>query len=396
VSLSGPAFYRDLWGPKHDPKDRYPMSGDDCLAVKRVLSRAGFLAWGAFTSTYGENAENACAAFQKKLGLQATGHYGKTTHRALRAAKRKGHPREPAWDDYAVKLYEDEIVEPHPSFAFTRDLWGPAYDPNKRYPMSGDDCLAVKRALSRAGSVLLPWGDFTSTYGENAEKACAAFQRAAGIQPTGHYGGLTHSALLQTKVTGKHEWAWDDYSAKLYRSYTPPSEGAAGARRKAMDHQAKRVGYTEQPAGSNFDDRPDGIRTAQRHTAGGGTWLDRCFWCGCWCYYALDAAGVKGLDSSLASVASIENAARASKKCFRGWTTDRSKVKPGDLVVVGGHGVHVEMVRGPAQPDGGVPTYGGNTSAGTSGSQSNGGGAFRRVRFPGEVHGFALVRFPGE
>jgi peptidoglycan hydrolase-like protein with peptidoglycan-binding domain len=396
VSPSGPAFYRDLWGPKHDPNDRYPMSGDDCLAVKRVLSRAGFLEWGAFTRTYGENAEKACADFQRTIGVHATGHYGKPTHEALRGIERKSHPGEPAWDDHSIKLYKGAIVEPHPSLAFKRDLWGPTYDPNKRYPMSGDDCLAVKRALSRTGSVLLPWGDFTSTYGQDAEKACAKFQRTAGIQATGHYGGLTHSALLRTKAAGKHEWAWDDYSVKLYRNYTPPSAGAAGARRKAMDHQAKRVGYTEQPADSNFDHRLDGIRTSQRHTAGGGTWLDRKAWCGCWCYYALETARVKGIDYSLASVEQIEDNAKASKKCFRGWTTDRAKIKPGDLVVVGGYGVHVEMVRGPAQSDGGVPTYGGNTSPGTSGSQSNGGGAYKRVRYPGEVRGFALVRFPGE
>jgi len=41
-------------------------------------------------------------------------------------------------------------------------------------------------------------------------------------------------------------------------------------------------------------------------------------------------------------------------------------------------------------------THGGNTSSGTSGSQSNGGGAYKRVRYPSEVRGYALVRYPGE
>jgi hypothetical protein len=105
---------------------------------------------------------------------------------------------------------------------------------------------------------------------------------------------------------------------------------------------------------------------------------------------------VQGIDSSLASVGAIEDYAKQAAKCYRGWTTDRSKIKQGDLVVIGGYGVHVEMVRGPEQPDGGVPTYGGNTSPGNSGSQSNGGGAYKRVRYPSEVRGFALVRFPEE
>jgi hypothetical protein len=42
-----------------------------------------------------------------------------------------------------------------------------------------------------------------------------------------------------------------------------------------------------------------------------------------------------------------------------------------------------------------VVTEGGNTSNGSLGSQSNGGGAFRRERRLGDVHGFARVNYPG-
>ena len=56
--------------------------------------------------------------------------------------------------------------------------------------------------------------------------------------------------------------------------------------------------------------------------------------------------------------------------------------------------MHVETVRG---FDGSSTlTYGGNTSAGSSGSQSNGGGAYKRSRSSGEVRGYALVRYPDE
>lgn len=397
--MPGPAFYRDLYGPRSGPK-AYPMSGDDVLAVKRVLSRAGYLPWTEFTNVYGEGAENACREFQRDVGITGPdggdplGHYGKSTHDALREAERKGYSGEDAWDDYSTKLYAEAIVpnEP-PSFAHKRILYAP---PHKNYPMSGDDALAAKRALSRAG--FIPWQDFTNVWGDQAKEGCIAFQKSVGIKaddggpPKGNYGESTHKKLLKAKAEMKHEWAFDDHSKKLYKNYKTPS--AAGGRDAVMKHLEKRLGYTEQPANSNCDNRSDGIRTAQDHTADGGTWLRYQPWCGCWCYYALEAGDVQGLGSWMASVASIEDYAKQKKGCFKGWTTDRSKVKKGDLAVIGGYGGHVETVRGFSGSN--TLTYGGNTSPGSSGSQSNGGGAYARTRYPSEVRGYALVRFPGE
>jgi peptidoglycan hydrolase-like protein with peptidoglycan-binding domain len=376
------------------------MSGDDVIAVKRVLSRAGYLPWTDFTNTYGAKVEAACAQFQLENGFTGSdggpprGHYGEKTHEALLQAERAGHENEPAWDDYSVKLYAEAIVpNTPPSFAHKRILYAP---PHEKYPMSGDDALAAKRALSRAG--FIPWQDFTNVWGEQAKDGCIAFQKSVGITgsdggpPRGNYGESTHKKLLKAKREMAHEWAFDARSIELYKGYDEPS--TSGGREAALDHLAKRVGYTENPAGSNFDDRPDGIKTAQRHTADGGTWLDRQPWCGCWCYYALETADVAKIDSHMASVAAIEDAARSAAKCYRGWTTDRSRVQPGDLAVIGGYGVHVETVRGFSGSN--TLTYGGNTSPGTSGSQSNGGGAYARTRYPSEVRGYALVRYPGE
>jgi hypothetical protein len=166
----------------------------------------------------------------------------------------------------------------------------------------------------------------------------------------------------------------------------------AAGRDTAIAHLKKRVGYTESPADSNSDDRSDGITASQRATAAGATWLDGEPWCGCWCFYAAQAAGLGGIDSHMASVAQIEDYAKAGQKCYRGWTTDRSRVKPGDLAVIGGYGVHVETVRGFNGSN--TLTYGGNTSSGSSGSQSNGGGAYARERTPGEVRGYALMDYP--
>ena len=96
--------------------------------------------------------------------------------------------------------------------------------------------------------------------------------------------------------------------------------------------------------------------------------------------------------SWLASCASIEDYARAGKAPFKGWTTDGSKAKKGDLVILFGRGQHVGTVR--ATPTGSTcPTWEGNTSSSNSGSQSNGGGSYKRDRSrSGEVYGYALVK----
>jgi peptidoglycan hydrolase-like protein with peptidoglycan-binding domain len=78
--------------------------GLDVVAVKRALSRAGFLKWGAFTQAWGPGATEACRRFQASAGLPATGQYERPTHDALLRATRKGHPAEPAWDGYGRAL----------------------------------------------------------------------------------------------------------------------------------------------------------------------------------------------------------------------------------------------------------------------------------------------------
>jgi hypothetical protein len=192
-------------------------------------------------------------------------------------------------------------------------------------------------------------------------------------------------------VATKYGSAYEDWDAE-HDQYGKATSGTS-SRQIAMDHLEKRDGYTENPADSNSDNRSDGIKASQRATADGATWLDGEPWCGCWCYYAADAAGVAGIDSHMASVAQIEDYARQGQKCYRGWTTDRSKVQRGDLAVIGGYGVHVETVRGFDGQN--TLTYGGNTSSGSSGSQSNGGGAYKRSRSPSEVRGYALMDYPG-
>ena len=168
-------------------------------------------------------------------------------------------------------------------------------------------------------------------------------------------------------------------------------------RGRALRWLTNHRGITEQPAGSNRDNRKDGITAAQRRCAGGADWLIGQPWCGVWAYNALRAGRVKGLSSRLASVALIEQDAKRSRGPFRGWTTnprDPRKVLRGDLVVMFGYGVHVGVVRKVYPRLGYLICEEGNTSSGNAGSQDNGGGSYRRVRRLSDVRGFALVDYP--
>lgn len=175
------------------------------------------------------------------------------------------------------------------------------------------------------------------------------------------------------------------------------------SRGKALRWLSTHRGLTEQPPGSNTDDRKDGIRAAQLKL---GKWLVGQAWCGVWFANALLAAGVNFGSTGtylLASVKEIASLARAKQKPFRGWVdpkTDKRwarKVLRGDGVVLFGE-EHVETLRSAAlvyRLRGLIVTEGGNTSFDDKGSQSNGGCSARKVRRIADVDGFALVDYPG-
>ena len=160
----------------------------------------------------------------------------------------------------------------------------------------------------------------------------------------------------------------------------------------------KHRGTTEQPPGSNTDQRVWGIRRAQVKCANGATWLVGQPWCGVWAFMACHVGGVRPKQPyRWASVAFIEDDAKAKRNGFRGWTTNPRTPLRGDLVILFGRGVHVETVRSVRwiwRRLGVIPTDGGNTSSGNTGSQNNGGGAYRRLRRISDVRGFACVDFP--
>ena len=174
---------------------------------------------------------------------------------------------------------------------------------------------------------------------------------------------------------------------------------ALSPRGRALRWLTNHRGITESPPGSNWDHRSDGIAAAIKRCGFNGPIP----WCGAWFFNALKAGGVKGISSRQASVWFIEEDARKRRAPFgRGWVTTADKhwyrkVLRGDGVVLFGPGEHVETVRSVRwvyRKLGLLVTDGGNTGSGNAGSQSDGGGSYRRVRRLRDVHGFACVDYP--
>lgn len=164
------------------------------------------------------------------------------------------------------------------------------------------------------------------------------------------------------------------------------SKPTATGPEKALAYARRYIGTRENPAGSNRG----GIITVWQRAL--GAWLVGQAWCGTFAAAVLMAVGVRGVTSRMAAVAFIEDDARAGRGPFTGWSSNPSSARPGDLVVLFGRGVHVEVVEKVLA--GGIQTIGGNTAPGAAGSQSNGGGVFRRVRPFSAVHGIAHVSYP--
>lgn len=174
-------------------------------------------------------------------------------------------------------------------------------------------------------------------------------------------------------------------------------------RGRALRWMTRHRGCTEQPAGSNTDRRRDGIRRAQLRL---GAWLVGQPWCGLWVGNALLYAGVRGVSYRLASVKMIQADARARRAPFHGWIPVSEMTRAqweeayfrGDLLTFF-DGAHTGMLRSAHFNRNGSLAYcitdEGNTSAGNGGSQDNGGGSYRRVRYAREIDGVAVVNYPG-
>jgi hypothetical protein len=86
--------------------------GDDVIAVKRALSRAGYISWGPFTALWGRFAAEAARQFQRDNGIApVTGWYGPKTHQVLVKKHRKNSATEWAFDAYSIRLMDQACAE---------------------------------------------------------------------------------------------------------------------------------------------------------------------------------------------------------------------------------------------------------------------------------------------
>jgi hypothetical protein len=275
-----------------------------------------------------------------------------------------------------------------PKFPYPSDHWigQPSNDERNHSGCYGDpDKSHVKTWQSKMKDRGWSLG-VDGCYGPESENVCRQFQDEKGLGVDGDVGPKTWGATWSEPVTQDPPSS----SSGGGSSSSPDTSDKPWRDKSAKWHEAH-LGITESPADSNCDSRSDGIRTSQDGCAN-GTWLRNQPWCGCWAWSGLYAAGkVKKGESWLASVASIEDYAKAGKGPFKGWTTDGSKAKKGDLVILFGRGQHVGTVR--SIDSGYAYTWEGNTSSSSGGSQSNGGGSYKRSRSRnGETYGYALVK----
>lgn len=158
------------------------------------------------------------------------------------------------------------------------------------------------------------------------------------------------------------------------------------SRAKAVNAFLAKVGTVEDPPGSNGG----GVITVMEAYWGFG----RVAWCGISAgYHAKKFGGVDALRSDVASVSMIEQHARRGDNPYGQWRSSVVGCLQGSLVVVGGSGIHVEMLVDD-HSDGSADTVGGNTSFGPGGSQSNGGCIAHRHRSDAEIYGAATMNYP--
>jgi len=151
---------------------------------------------------------------------------------------------------------------------------------------------------------------------------------------------------------------------------------AGGPGEKAARYLLERAGQTESPPGSN--DAP--FLAAWRKMIPSLAWMKGQPWCGFACRAAYHIAAGVELPDGVVYTPNIVAWAKAGTH-FKAVPATQAKI--GDLVVFdwnpGSGADHVGLALGPAV-GGLIPTIEGNTSPSNAGSQSNGGGIFKRSR----------------
>jgi hypothetical protein len=214
------------------------------------------------------------------------------------------------------------------------------------------------------------WGRWpiTQGFGRVTEGQVRKFQAANGLTVDGQVGPQTWSALNTAPMTTN------------------------GERARAVRWALGKVGVVEHPAGSNKGPGKDGISAVQIASIG----FDGQPWCQCMASYSAQVGSKGRLKASWYGGYTVGVVNMACNH-QRGLTlTTLSQARPGDWVEFnfpGGESVdHVGIFLSHDPEAGTVTCVEGNTSSGDGGSQSNGGGAFKRTRSTSLVG--AVVRVP--
>lgn len=248
----------------------------------------------------------------------------------------------------------------------------------KRLPLKegmgpADDIKACQRALWRALQGASS-NARNGQYGDETVKDVKRFRQRYAINiddPGTKIGGDLYAVLTR--------WM-DDTAVQLMQHYVPPTPAPAqGLMEKVLQKAITQVGYQE---GSG------------NHTTYGEWYgLDNQPWCAMfvtWCAEALNSSTfVRG--SRYSYCPSVVDDARSKRHGLK--AVSAGSVKRGGLALYdwGGDGVsdHIGIVDDPPGSGTSFTTVEGNTSGGSSGSQSNGDGVYRRTRYLGDVVLFA-------
>lgn len=266
----------------------------------------------------------------------------------------------------------------------------PLYPPDAKgheTSVDGDDVLAYKRTISRAGR--WPWQSFDDTYGNSfahgkaggnvSDSGVAGVQRQQKIQPTGYIGQETFNALRSIRIPDglphAGEPAMDVNAANLIASayYRFNPKQSSTTRAAALAAAREWLGYVESPAGSN--------------ATVFGRWygMDHQPWCAMFVAYCyeVEAGGSPSFAQGqrYSYVPYIVNDARAG----RNGLSVVSSPLPGDLVCFDwqrdGTFDHVGLYDDDAG-DGYFLALEGNTS---TSDNSNGGQVMQRTRHPSDA-----------
>jgi hypothetical protein len=185
-------------------------------------------------------------------------------------------------------------------------------------------------------------------------------------------------------IATHHGAVYEDW-AVTHNKWGVPLTPAGGDRDACMEWCKAHLGVSENPPESNRGaPQPDGWENRVYGSSGVP-------WCACFAVCSAWDNGVSG--SGTAGCANNIDLAKKGQGIYQGYTTDATKVRRGDHFFIGGN--HTGVVRSDDCTSSSIPSYEGNTSPGSEGSQYNGGCVAQRTRsMSGDgVTGFGLVRF---